>query len=482
MSQLQGLKSKVLNGGILLTLRSLVAAVISLISVIVIARILGPKNYGIATVSIGIFYFLTWTSRLGLHTHLVRARDLPEDGPQQVITFYNLFGTLLCATIWLGAPLAGHLTGQSEVTYALRALVPAVWLDLIGMVAISMLERNLRFGHVGVIETISQLGNCALSISLVFAGWSYWGPVVGTLFQYALQTALAFCFCRLRWSWRWDWGFLKPALRFGLAYSGADWIANCKSLRISILVSGLLGIEAAGIVGMANRFADQMSMLRIVVRRMSISVMSKLLEEPGAARRAVSRGMVYQALLVGPVCAAFSCAAIWIIPFFFGAEWTLSAKIFPLIALGTLVASLFDLHAAVLHAAGDNAAVAKGNLAYVSLLWLAGLILLPMAGLWGYGLSELAALPGFLVMHRSFQKVYGSPEYRQPLWLTVAALPPLLAGLFLSPIPAFAIFFLSYGLLFVLNAELRHCVLDLTRALRPKRRSIPAAEAEPARV
>jgi len=468
MYQIQSLKSKVLSGGILLTLRSLVAAVISLVSVIVMARVLGPKNYGIATVSIGVFYFLTWTCRLGLHTHLVRTRDLPDRGARQIISFYNAFGLVLCVVLWLLAPIAGRFTGQIEVTQALRVLIPVVWIDLVGIVAISMLERNLRFGEVGVIETISQLGNCILSISLVLAGWSYWGPVIGTVFQYALQTILAYCLFPISWRWSWDWLFLKPALRFGLAYSGADWILNLKTMRISILVSGIAGIEAAGIIGIATRFADQMSMLRLVVRRMSISVMSKLLEEPDAARRAVSRGMVYQALLVGPVCAAFSCVAIWVIPLFFGSEWVLSGKVFPLIALGTLVSSLFDLHAAVLHSAGKNGEVAQVNICYVSILWLTCLALLPIAGLWGYGISEILALPSFWLIHQSFKKLYGPPQYRQAFLLTIAAVPPLIAGIFLPPAPAFSIFLLSYGVLFVVNAELRRCVAELASVLRRK--------------
>lgn len=472
MSTVQGLKSKVLNGGILLTLRSLVAAVLSLVSVIVIARILGLKNYGIATVSIGIIYFLTWTCRLGLHTHLVRDRELPDDGPRQVLSFYHALGFLLCSILWLAAPLAGKFTGQIEVTHALRALLPVVWLDLVGMVSISMLERNLRFGQVGLIESVSQLGNCVISIALVFAGASYWGPIIGTVFQYTLQTTLA---CRLypvSWRWGWDWKFLKPALRFGLAYSGADWIANCKSLRISVLVSGIAGIEAAGIVGMANRFADQMSMLRLVVRRMSISVMSKFVEDPDAARAAVSRGMIYQAMLVGPVCAGFSCVAVWVIPAVFGSEWVLSAKIFPLFALATLGSSLFDLHAAVLHAAGRNADVAKGNLLYVSVLWVGGIILLPVFGLWGYGVSELLALPSYQLLHRLFSKTYGSPEYRPAFWVSAAAVPPMIASIFLSPVPAMGIFLLSYALLFLMNGGIRENLRELNLFARKKPREV----------
>lgn len=468
MSKIKGLKSKVLTGGLYLTLRNVVAAMLSLVSVLVIARILGPKNYGIATVAVGIFYFLIWTCRLGLNTYLVRQPELPASGPQQIICFYNTFGILLCGLLWLSAPVVGIWTGQAEVTQALRVLIPAVWLDMVGMVAIAMLERDLKFGQVGLIETVAQLGNYSVSVSLVLMQWSYWGPVIGTVVQYALQLILAYCFQPIGWRWRWDNAFLGPALRYGLTYSGADWIIHFRALRVPLLVSGLLGVEAAGIAGIANRFADQMSMLRLIVRRMSISVMAKLLDDAAATRRAVSDGMAYQALLVGPLCAGFSCFAIWIIPLMFGSEWALSARIFPLIALGTLVAALFDLHASVLYAAGKNREVAQVNFAYVGSLWLAGLVLLPIAGLWGYSISEVLALPGFWLIHRSFKQLYGAPHYQEALWLVGAAIPPLLAGIFLSPIPSSIIFLLSYGAVFTCNMAIRKIPLELWSSLRRK--------------
>ena len=468
MSEHKDLKSKVLTGGLYLTIRNIVAAALSLVNVLIVARILGPKNYGIATVSVGIFYFLIWTCRLGLNIYLVRQPNLPSNGPQQVVTFYNVFGISLCTLLWFCAPIVGSWTGQQEVVLALRVLLPAVWLDMIGKVAIAMLERDLKFGQVGVIETVAQLANYTISITLVLLQWSYWGPVIGTVVQYSLQLILAYRFYPIGWRWCWDKSFLGPALRYGLSYSVADWILHFRSLRVPLLVSGILGVEAAGILGIANRFVDQMSMLRVIIRRMSISVMSKLLDSPEAARRAVSRGMVYQALLVGPLCAGFSCFATLIIPILFGPEWELSARIFPLIALGAVLSSLFDLHASVLHAASNNREVAQANLAYVALLWITGSMLLPVAGLWGYGISELLALPGFWFMHRAFKKLCGAPQYGDAFQLAAAAIPPLLAGMFFTPLVSFSFFLLSYGAIFAINREVRRIFLDLLSSLQRK--------------
>ena len=59
---------KVVKGGLSLTLRQIFTAGLSMISILVIARILGPANYGIVTVTFGFFFFFAFSGRLGLNT------------------------------------------------------------------------------------------------------------------------------------------------------------------------------------------------------------------------------------------------------------------------------------------------------------------------------------------------------------------------------------------------------------------------------
>src|SRR4028118_2371136 len=176
MKNNQTLKSKVLHGGIYLTIRQLMGVGVSLVSVLVIARVLGPEGYGVVAVASGMLFFTFWTGKLGLEVYLIRQPDLPEDAPEQVLAFYNTVGVGLCVLLWLAVPLYGLFTGQTVVAQVLKWLVPVVWLEMVSSVSISMMERELRFSQVGLIETLAQIANSILSVSLVLLKWGYWGP------------------------------------------------------------------------------------------------------------------------------------------------------------------------------------------------------------------------------------------------------------------------------------------------------------------
>jgi PST family polysaccharide transporter len=460
------LKNKVLQGGIYLTIRQLMASALSLVSVLIIARVLGPENYGIVVSASFILYFTFWTGKCGLDVFSIRQPDLPKDAAAQILAFYNTAGIGLCLLLWLATPLIGVWTGQSVLVEVLRWLVPVVWLEMVANASISMMERELRFPQVGLIETLAQVSNYAVSVPLVLLDWGYWGPIAGFFVQFALLAVMASYCYPIAWRWRWKPQFVGSALQSGLAYSGSNLIWNLKTLTLPLMVSRLAGLEAAGIVGIAIRLSDQLGMLRLVIARLSMSTLAKLLGDSEAVRRAVSRGIVYQGLLVGPVFAIFSGCANWIVPLMFGKSWLHSTQVFTFVALATLLYTVFNMHISALYAAGHNRDVARFNAIYIGMFWFAAWLLLPVLGAWGYGVAEIFAIPSFVSLHYSLAKLYGVPDYWDGLWLIVATAIPLLAGPWLPFYVNLGLLVASYGILFLARPTLRSIPVELYAAWR----------------
>lgn len=466
MPVFQTLKGKIVRGGLYLTLRQLVSVVLSLISVLVIARILGPENYGIVASALGIFYFLVWTVPLGLNIYLVRQPDLSPTVPKQVLAFFNLVGLAVALVLWLAAPAIGGWTGRSEITEIVRWLPLPIWTELVAIVSISLLERELQFAQVGLIETLAQIANYLTAVTLVLLHWSYWGPIAGLIVRGVVLLGLARYFHPVGWGWQWQWQTLKPALRYGLTFSISDWILAARALTIPLVVSRIATLEIAGLISIAIRLVDQLAILRLVIRRMSISIMAKLIDDADAVRHAIDRGMSYQVLLVGSLCAIFACFDAWIVPQLFGEDWLLSTQIFPAIALATLVRAMFDLHASALYAAGQNRSVARSNLAYLGLLWLGCWLFLPRFGLWGYGFAELLTIPGYWLLHQSVTQKFGSPHYGVAFSLVLATALSLFLSTVVSPLVSFAVLIVSYAGLFLSIPRVRAIPQDLLTALR----------------
>ncbi|PSN20737.1 hypothetical protein C7271_00665 [filamentous cyanobacterium CCP5] len=469
MSEIGNIKNQVLRGGLFLTLRQLLSSGLSIVSVLVIARSLGPEKYGLVTSSLGIFYFLAWTGQMGLNMYIVRQPDLEEEEAEQLMAFYNTVGLLLCGLIFAATPLFAWWTGVPEVASILRWLVPAIWLNMVGGVSVGMLSSELKFDQVSLVEGTSQIANYLLSVPIVLLSGSYWGPVAGILLQFLASASLAYALRPIRLTFKWKWTFLKRMMTYGITFFFASWVQTLRTLTIPFFITPLAGVEAAGIAGVTLRMLEQLSLLRNVIRGMSISVMSKLMGSPSAVQRTINRGMSYMALLMITVCATFACISPWLIPLLFGAEWLQSTRIFPPIAFTASVIAVFDLHLATLHAVGRNNIVTLQNLTYIGLLWLSCWLLIPSFGLWGYVFAEMVALPSFYISHRAFSALYGYPNYWNAILILVTAVPSLIVSVLLPPPVSFVILLLCYGLLFVFNADMRELVKELLLTFNSKK-------------
>ncbi len=148
----KSLKNKVVKGGLYLAVRQLVSVGLSLLSILVIARVLGTTNYGILVNALGIYYFIIWTGKLGLHVYLIQQKNLPEDAPEQVLTFFNLLSLGFAIALFFLAPVIGAWTGEPAIGELVRWLPLPIALEQASSVSIAMLERKLAFAEVGLIE------------------------------------------------------------------------------------------------------------------------------------------------------------------------------------------------------------------------------------------------------------------------------------------------------------------------------------------
>ena len=224
------------------------------------------------------------------------------------------------------------------------------------------------------------------------------------------------------------------------------------------------GIEAAAIVNVALRVSQKLLLLRAVIRNMSISVMAKLIDNPESLNRALNKGMLYLALLMGAICAGFSGFASWVIPTMFGQEWQLSAQIFPFIGLSIIISSLFDLHTAVLYADDHNQDVVNFSVIHIGLLWIGCLWFLPFFGVWGYCLAELVSLPAYYLVHRSLIKYFKFPNYNPIFLVVLATIPPLFGGLWLEPLHNLLLMLVSYGILIAVCRPVRQVLSEVLGA------------------
>lgn len=407
-----GLRQLVLKGGAFLALRQGLGMIISLGSVLFLVKAAGPASYGVFTAAMAVFGVTQCFTQWGLSVFLVR-----QEGDERLETFHQaatllaILGAVgLIATVAAMPWIAGfnRLDGFAPVAIAVLASLP---LALVTQVAIARLERQMRYKEIARIELTGQLTYFVAALPLALTGHGAWAFVVG-YWANQLQSSLAYHHAA-RFVPRPTWrpAIVREMLDYGLAYSASTWIWALRNLVNPMVVGRFAGAEAVGYVALAIRFVSILGFVKNAAWRISIAALARVQHAPARMTAAVSEGMRYQVLALGPILTAFAIAAPWLIPALYGPHWLGVAAVFPFIALGSLGHAAFQLHASALHVLRRNAEVSSFYVLHVLLFAGAAWYLVPRHGFLGYGWAEAIALPGYWLLHLWTARRIGRPAY-----------------------------------------------------------------------
>ena len=465
------LKHALLRGGLYITLRQLISMVLSLISVLVITRILGPERYGWYLIGFSCNAFATSLATVGLKTYLIRKPgDCSKQLQGEILAFLIVSSTVLSIMVALTASSVAYWTNVPELRLILISMAPATLLDTCAGVPLGLLERNLQYQRSSLAEIGSLLIYYVAAIFLVLIGWGVWGLITAFLLQSVFQVVVAFVFHPVRPVWPKNGNLLRDALNYGTSYSMAIWVDQTRGLGVSLLLGRLVGAEAVGLVGVTTRIVNLLAVAEPVARQLGISGFAKLQDDPSAMRRSLSKAITYQAFLLTFAFGLFACLSPLLIPLILGSKWHGVSFLFPFIALALLFKIIFTLHTLVLFAMGHNIDVLRFSLVNAAVMFITLVILGGPFQIWGYVAAEMLCLPVYSLLHWSVSRVIGSPNYKPFLYLSAGTAIPLMITNQLPPFFSIPLLIAGFSIACLASSELRAVYRELEAVLNRKRK------------
>ena len=406
----------------------LLGKVLVLAATIVLARVLGPEEFGLVSLALVFIGVVEVMADLGVAQALIYRRDSPRSVDAAlactIVTGF-LFGGIIAAA----APFLAEALGDSAITDFLRVLGLSVALASFGIVPDVLLRRDLLFRRRLAAQLAGNATRGILSIALALMGFGAWSLVFGQLAAVVVRSVVAWSRVSfrpdLRW-WRLRWGDIRPLLAFGAPAAANGLIATVILNVDYVIVSRALGAAALGYYLLAFRLPEMVIVTAFqVISQVAFPALSRTRGQPERMRRAylrMSRLQTMYGVVLGCVLAA---AAPYLVPVVFGPGW--EASVFPLQALA-IYAAFRSLGMGVVDVLK---AMGRPNLALgLSIARLAVIVPALMAatayGINGVAVAQIAVALLFAVV---MQVVAGRLLGASPTQLLSAFAPAILAGI-----------------------------------------------------
>jgi len=343
----------VARGGVVVGSASLIENGAQFVRALVLARLLGPEDFGLMGMAFVFAQASESMSQTGLYSALVQKRDSVESYLDTVWTVSVLRSIALFAVLSLAAPLVGMFFATPAVVPVVRGVALAFLASGFINPGICILEKELNFvGYTApfVIGTIADLiatVSFALALHNVWA--MVWGLVIGKVVTVAASFAARPYLPRVKIRKSQAVELYQYGRHITRALAG-DYIV---SQLDRVLVGRLMGADPLGLYSFAARLANLPTAAAYkVVFGVAFPVFSRVQENPARMRAGFLRAVGMMMVLVAPVAGGLFAVGPDLVPVVFGQRWNAMIPALRILCAAGAFVSLSQLTGAFVRGVG----------------------------------------------------------------------------------------------------------------------------------
>lgn len=337
---------------------------VSLVSTMVISRLLGPKDIGVFAIGMGLVGMVAVLRELGISTYVIQEANLDEARMRAAFTLTTVTGVGLALIVLALSWPTGAIYGDARITAVMQVLSIGFALTPLGTISQSLMTRDLQFGRLTAIRMTFCATQAVASVGLVMAGFGpvglAWGSVVAAAVNSILSMLSRPHSLRL--------GFSRQGLRRVFSVGGpATVVALVEDLLASLpelLLGRMQGLAAAGLFSRA-RGLSQMAhqMLARAAGPVFFSAFAALQREGRSAEPLYVKATACVTALGWAALAVLGVLAGPVVLLLYGSTWT---EVVPLLRWLSAAAAIALLTSGTFHllvAGGAAVAAMKARLA-----------------------------------------------------------------------------------------------------------------------
>ena len=374
------------------------ARVSKIVTTVILARVLGPVDLGVAAIAITVFELIRVIANNGIGQMVIRAR--PEDLDATCNTAWRA-NLLVCGLSALLHVVAGavvaQISGRPEL-FGMIACLGGVYILMIpSMMPVYLLLRRSAIKSVALASMAHVMADNVLTFVLALNGFGAWSIVLPKL------VTVPVWIIGLRMSQTWTpnraAGFipLMAMVRFALPVMASELLGAMRVNLDKIIVWSILGIEMLGIYYFAFNAGIGFSLsLTSALSNSLYPELARLAEQPRRMLRRFDRALVRSAAPIAIVIGIQAAMAFVYVPIVFGARWESSVVLVALLCVSAVTKPFFDAASQLLRANGRPLDEVMGSTAYTAITLAVFTLALP------HGLfSGIVALAGCTLLLQS---------------------------------------------------------------------------------
>src|SRR6202790_3520783 len=149
-------------------------------SLMVLARLLDPKDFGLVGMVTAFTGVLAMFRDFGLSSATVQRVEVTDDQVSTLFWINALVGAILWLLLVAVSPLIAAFYREPRLLWVTIVLAIGFFFNAVGVQHSAMLQRQMRFTALAIIDFIALLSGITVAIGMALFGFKYWSLVAMT--------------------------------------------------------------------------------------------------------------------------------------------------------------------------------------------------------------------------------------------------------------------------------------------------------------
>lgn len=347
------LLSRVLSGFSWVLASQALTQVLSTATLVLLARLLAPRQFGIAAMAQVATAFVITYSDFGLGLALVQKESITDTDRSTVFWASIALGAIMSGVCVAVAPLVARFYHTPEVKPLLDVLALSFLFTGLGSTHRSLQFRAMNYRALEIRSMVAVVLGTLVTIIVALAGGGAWAIILGTVVSTAASAILLVAMGGWTPRASFSWVSLRELGAFGLRYVGGTTFLTLNQNADNILVGRVLGQAALGTYNLAySVILVPISRVASPACQLMAPAFARLQDDKPALTANWLRGTRLLLMVFLPLMLTVAVTAPDIVHIVFGTKWDKAIPVIRILASVCALLSVQGLADSALQAIG----------------------------------------------------------------------------------------------------------------------------------
>ena len=402
------LKKKVFSGIKWITLANVFKQVLTLISIVILARLLSPEDFGVYAILIVFVTFLTMFRDMGTTAVLIHISN-PSQLLLSSVFYLNLFiGFIFSLALSLSASYLSLFFKIPELEEMLQIISLIFIIGSFSIVQKALFQKSMNFKYMSIIETSATFLGIFAGIFSAFYGLGVYSLIVQALVTSSVDTLLIWLYSSWYPSREFSLNEIKKIWKYTVNLSAFQFMNYFSTNSDNFLIGKYLSSSALGVYSLAYKIMlYPLQNISRTLMRVLFPAFSTIKDDNEKFKKVYLRVIFFISLVSFPLMIGLIATADVFVDVLFGDKWDGLATLLIILAPSGMLHSIYTTVGAIFTAKGNTDTQFKLGVVD-SLLTVGGFIIGLSYGVNGVAFAYLAV--SIIMLYPIFKISWGQIE------------------------------------------------------------------------